>query len=48
MRKDKYFYKQNKETPTFQKDKDDKNKGKLDQRKKGFKLPFIMNNSQTH
>jgi hypothetical protein len=48
IRKDKYLYEQNKGRPTFQKAWDDKKRGKMDQRKKGFKPPFIRNNSQAY
>jgi hypothetical protein len=48
IRKDKYLYEQNKGRPSFQKAWDDKKKGKMDQRKKGFKPPFIRNNSQAY
>jgi hypothetical protein len=45
MRKSKYLYEQSKARPTFQKSWDDKKKGKMDQRRKGFKPPFFRNNS---
>jgi hypothetical protein len=37
-----------KEGQSFQKAWDDKKKGKMDQRKKGFKPPFIRNRSQAY
>jgi hypothetical protein len=46
MRKVKYLYEQNKGRPFFQKVWDDKKRSNMDQRKKGFKLSFIINNSQ--
>jgi hypothetical protein len=44
----KYLYEQNKGNPTFQKAWDEKKRGKMDQRKKGFKPPFFRNNSQSY
>jgi hypothetical protein len=46
--KAKYLYEKNRGMTTFQKDLDGKKKGKMDQRKKGFKPPFIRNNFQAH
>jgi hypothetical protein len=48
IRKDKYLYEKNKGRPTFQKSWDEKKKGKMDQRKKGFKPTFIRNISQSN
>jgi hypothetical protein len=48
IRKEKYLYEQNRGRPTFQKAWDDKKKGKMEQRKKGFKPPFYRNNSQAY
>jgi hypothetical protein len=48
IRKDKYLYEKNRGRPTFQKAWDDKKKGNMDQRKKGFKPPFIRNRSQAY
>jgi hypothetical protein len=48
IRKEKYLYENNGGSPTFQKSWDDKKKGNMDQRKKGFKTPFIRNSSQEH
>jgi hypothetical protein len=42
------LYKKNRGRPNFKKAYDDKKKGKMDQRKKGFKTPFIRNSSQTN
>jgi hypothetical protein len=48
MREDKYLNEKNKGIPTFQKYWDDKKRGKMDQRNKGFKILFIMNSSQAY
>jgi hypothetical protein len=48
IRKAKYMYQQNRGRPTFQKAWYDKKKGKMDQRKKGFKPPFIGISCQSH
>jgi hypothetical protein len=45
IRQDKCLYNQQKARPTFQKSWGDKNKFKMDQRKKGTKPPFFRNNS---
>jgi hypothetical protein len=42
------LYEKNRGKPTFQRAKDDKKKENLDQRKKGFKPPFIRNRSQIY
>jgi hypothetical protein len=39
--KAKYIYKQSLRIPSFQKDWDDKKRGNMDYRKKGFKPPFF-------
>jgi hypothetical protein len=46
--KAKHLYEQSIGRPTFQKAWDGKKKGNMDQRKKGFKLPFIRNRSQAY
>jgi len=48
MRKDKYLYVKNKGRLAFQKAWDDKKRGKMDQRKKGFKPSFVSNKSQAY
>jgi hypothetical protein len=42
------LYEKNRGRPAFQKAWDDKKKGKMDQRKKGFKFPFIKISSQAY
>jgi hypothetical protein len=44
IRQAKFLYDQQKVRPIFQKYWEDKNKFKMDQRKKGTKLPFLRNN----
>jgi hypothetical protein len=46
IRQAKFLYDQQKARPTFQKYWEDKNKFKMDQRKKGIKPPFFRNNTQ--
>jgi hypothetical protein len=46
IRRDKFLYDQQKSRTTFQKSWEDKNKFKMDQRKKGTKPPFFKNNPQ--
>jgi hypothetical protein len=46
IRRTKCLYDQQKAKPTFQKSWEDKNKFKMDQRKKGTKPPFFRNNPQ--
>jgi hypothetical protein len=46
IRRAKCLYDQQKTRPTFQKSWEDKNKFKMDQRKKGTKSPFFRNNPQ--
>jgi hypothetical protein len=46
IRQDKFLYDQQKSRPTFQKYLEDKNKCKMDQRRKGTKMPFFINNPQ--
>jgi hypothetical protein len=46
IRRAKYLYDQKKARPTFQKSSEEKNKFKVDQRKKGTKAPFFINNPQ--
>jgi len=46
IRKEKYNYEHNKGRLDFQKAWDDKKKGKVDQRNKGYKPPFFRKNSQ--
>jgi hypothetical protein len=46
IRQAKCLYDQQKQRPTFQKYWEDKNKFKMDQRKKGNKPPFFRNNAQ--
>jgi hypothetical protein len=48
IRNKKYLYENNRGRPTLQKALDDKNKGKMEQRKKGFKQPSYRNNSQAY
>jgi len=48
IRKVKYLYDHNRGRKTFEKSWDDKNKLNMDQRKKGFKPPFIRNRSQAY
>ena len=45
-RRAKCLYDQQKARPTFQKSWEDKKKFKMDQRKKGAKPPFFINNPQ--
>ena len=46
IRRANFLYDQQKARPTFQKSWEDKNKFKVDQRKKGSKPPFFKNNPQ--
>jgi hypothetical protein len=46
IRRAKCLYDQQKARPTFQKDWEDKNKFKMNQRKKVYKTPFFINNTQ--
>jgi hypothetical protein len=46
--KDKYLYEKRKSRLVFQKDWDDKKRGEMHQRKKGFKSPFFINKSQAY
>jgi hypothetical protein len=48
MRRENHLYEKSRGRPTFQKAWDDKNKGMMDERKKGFKPPFIRINSQAY
>jgi hypothetical protein len=48
IRKEKYLYEHNRGRPTFQKAWDDKKKGNMEKRKKGFKPPFYKNISQAY
>jgi len=48
IRNTKYLYEQNRGRKNFQKAWDDKKKGKMDQRKKGFKPNFIRNISRAY
>jgi hypothetical protein len=48
MRKANYLYEKNIGRLAFQKAWDDKKRRKMDQRKKGFKLPFTRKNSQAY
>jgi hypothetical protein len=48
IRQAKFLYDQQKSRPTFQKYWEDKNKFKMDHRKKGTKPPFFRNNPQGH
>jgi len=41
MKKDKYLYEKNMGRSYFQKDWDDKKRGKMDQRKKRFVIPIF-------
>jgi hypothetical protein len=46
IRRAKCLYDQHRGRPTFQKAWEDKKKGKMEQRKKGYKPPFFRNSSQ--
>jgi hypothetical protein len=48
IRKAKYLCENNKGRLAFQKAWDDRKRGKMDHRKKGFNPPFIENNSQAY
>jgi hypothetical protein len=48
VRNSKYFYDHNRGNQSFQKAWDDKKKGRMDQRKKGLKPPFMRNISQSY
>jgi hypothetical protein len=48
IRQAKCLYDHQKSRPTFQKSWEDKNKFKMDQRKKGAKPPFFRNNNQVY
>jgi hypothetical protein len=48
IRRENHLYEQSKGRTGFQKSWNDKMKGKKNQRKKGFKLPFFKNNSQSN
>jgi hypothetical protein len=48
IRRENNFYEQSRGRPDFQKAWDEKKKGNMDQRKKGFKPPFIKNNSKKY
>jgi hypothetical protein len=48
IRRVKHLYEQRKGRPVFQKAWNDKMKGKKDQRKKGFRPPFFINNFQAN
>jgi hypothetical protein len=48
IRRERHLYEKSIGRPVFQKDWNDKVKGKNDQRKKGFKPPFFNNNTQAN
>jgi hypothetical protein len=48
IKRSRHLYEQRKGGPMFQKDWNDKMKGKKDQRQKGVKPPFFINNSQAN
>jgi len=48
IRNAKHLYDQNRGNPTFQRVWDEKKKGKMDQRKKVFKSPFMRNRYQSY